>query len=66
MYNYFKIHALAKEEKSFEVFFLVLALAAILFNGPEHFEQSLVESFPRNLPVKLFQNLSTELAEEVV
>ena len=38
MYNYFKIHALAKEEKSFKIF-LFLALAAILFNGAEQFEQ---------------------------
>ena len=34
MYNYFKIHALAKEEKSCEGF-LFLAQAAILFNGEE-------------------------------
>ena len=61
--SYFKINALAKEEKSFEVF-LFLALAAILFNGAEQFEQFL-ESYPRNLPVKLSQNLSTDLAEEV-
>ena len=41
MYNSFKIHALAKEEKSFEGFsiFLFLALAASLFNGAEQFEQ---------------------------
>ena len=38
MYNYFKTHALAKEEKSFEGF-SILALAAILFHGAEQFEQ---------------------------
>ena len=42
--NYFKIHELAKEEKSFEDF-LFLALATILFNGAEQFEQ-----FGRELP----------------
>ena len=35
---FFKIHELVKEEKSFEGF-LFLALAAILFNGAEWFEQ---------------------------
>ena len=43
--------------------FLFLALAAILFNGAERFEQF---CHLRNIPVKLFQNLSTDLAEEVV
>ena len=46
--------------------FLFLALAAILFNGAERFEQILVDIHLRNIPVKLFQNLSTDLAEEVV
>ena len=46
--------------------FLFLALAAILFNGAERFEQILIDSHLRNIPVKLFQNLSTDLAEEVV
>ena len=39
MCNYFKIHALVKEEKSFKSFFLFLALVAILFNGAERFDQ---------------------------
>ena len=47
-------------------FFLFLALAAILFNGVDRFEQNLVDSHLRNIPVKLFQYLSTDLAEEVV
>ena len=38
MYNYFKIHALAKEEKSFEGF-SIFSSGAILFNGAERFEQ---------------------------
>ena len=46
--------------------FLFLTLAAILFNGAEQFEFFYEESYPRNLPVKLFQNLSTNIAEEVV
>ena len=39
---------------------------AILFNRAERFEQVLVDSHLRNISVKLFQNLSTNLAEEVV
>ena len=46
--------------------FPFLALAAILFNGAKRFEQILVNSHLRNIRVKLFQNLSTDLAEEVV
>ena len=46
--------------------FLFLALAAILFNEAEPFEQFFFDSHLRNIPVKLFQNLSTDLAEEVV
>ena len=38
LYNYFKIHLLVQEKKSFKGF-LFLALAAILFNGAEWFEQ---------------------------
>ena len=45
--------------------FVFLALAAILFNGAEWFEPFFVDSHLRNIPVKLFQNLSTDLAEEV-
>ena len=40
--------------------------SAILLTGAEWFEQILVEGHLRNSPVKLFQNLSTDLAEEVV
>ena len=40
MCNYFKIHLLVKEKNLFNVFFFqFLALAAILFNGAERFEQ---------------------------
>ena len=38
MCNYFKIHLLVKEKKSFKDF-LFLALVAILFNGAERFGQ---------------------------
>ena len=38
-YNYFKIHPLVQEKKSFKGFILFLALAAILFNRAERFEQ---------------------------
>ena len=46
--------------------FLFLALAAILFNGAEWFLASFVDSYLRNVPVKLFRNLSIDLAAEVV
>ena len=47
--------------------FLFLALVAILFNGAEEFEQFWykITQGVRTLPVKLFQNLSTDLAEVV-
>ena len=61
----FKIHALAKEEKSFEGF--------STFSSGDHLVQwhgtvwaILEESYPRNIPLKLFQNLSTDLAAGVV
>ena len=41
LYNFFKIDALVKEEKSIESFSIFTALAAILFNGVERFEQFL-------------------------
>ena len=46
--------------------FLFLALVAILFNGADWFEKKLLDSHLRNIPVKLFQKLSTDLAEEVI
>ena len=56
---------MAKEEKSLEGF--------STFSSGGHLVQwrrtvwaILEESYPRNLPVKLFQNLPTDLAEEVV
>ena len=40
LYNYFKIHLLVQEKKSFKgVFCLFLALVAILFDGVERLEQ---------------------------
>ena len=63
-YNYFKIDALVKEKKSFKGF--------SIFSSCGHPVQRcgtvwaiLVDSYLRNIPVKLFQNLSTALAEEV-
>ena len=62
---YFKIDALVKEAKSFKGF--------SIFGSCGHLVQwsgmvlaTLVDSDLRNIPVKLFQNLSTDLAEEVV
>ena len=46
--------------------FLFLALGAILFILSGRLRAILVDSHLRNLLVKLFQNLSTNLAEEVV
>ena len=45
--------------------FLVLALAAILFNGANGLS-NFGRLSPKNIPVKLFQNLSIIIAEEVV
>ena len=65
MYNYFKIDELVKEAKSFKGF--------SIFSSGGHLVQwsgtlcaILVDSHLRNIPVKLVQNLSTHLAEEVV
>ena len=62
---YFTIDALVKEEKSFKGF--------SIFSSGGHFVQRsrtvsaiLVDSHLRNIPVKLFQNLSIDIAEEVV
>ena len=55
-----------RRRSSFKVFFLFLALAAILFNGAERFEPFFVDSHLRNIHMKLFQNQSTDLAEEIV
>ena len=65
LYNYFKIYALVKEEKLFKDF--------PIFSSGSHLVQwsrtvwaILVDSHLRNIPVKLYQNLSTDLAEEDV
>ena len=63
--NYFKIDALVKKEKLFKGF-------SIFSSGGHLVQRSgkvcgiLVDSHLRNIPVKLFQNLSTDLAEECV
>ena len=53
LYNYFKIHLLVQEKKSFKGF--------SIFSSGGHLDSHL-----RNIPVKLFQNLSIDIAEEVV
>ena len=64
LYNYFKIHLLVQEEKSFEGF-------SIFSSGGHLVQRSgtvwaiLVEGHPRNLPVKLFQNPSSRFGEVV-
>ena len=63
--EHFRIDALVKGEKSFKGF-------SIFSSGGHLVQQSgtdraiLVERMPRNISVKLFQNLYTDLAEEVV
>ena len=65
MLNYFQINTLVNEEKPFKGF-------SIFSSGDQLVQQSrmvraiLVDSHLRNIPGKLFQNLSTSLAEEVV
>ena len=58
------MHALAKEEKSFEGF-SIFSCGGHLVQWHRTVSVILVESYPRNLPVKLFQNLSSDLAEVV-
>ena len=65
LYNYFKINALFKEEKSFAAF-SIFSSGGHLVQRSRRLRAILVDSHLRNLPVKLFQNLSTNLAEEVV
>ena len=63
--NYFKVDAFVEEEKSFK--------GCSIFSYRGHFVQRsgtvwamLVDSHLWNIPVKLFQNLSADLAEECV
>ena len=46
--------------------FLFLQLSRPSFSTERNGLSNLVEGHLRNIPVKLFQNLSTDLAEEVV
>ena len=64
MYNFFKIDALVKE-KSIEGF-SIFSSGSHLVQRSGTVSSILVDSHLRNIPVKLFQNLSTDLAEEVV
>ena len=54
-----------KEEKSYEAF-SIFSSGGHLVRRSRRLRAILVDSHLRNLPVKLFQNLSTNLAEEVV
>ena len=64
LYNYFKINALVKEEKSFKGF-SIFSSGGHLVQRSGRLRAILVDSHLWNLPVKLFQNLSTNLAEVV-
>ena len=57
--------ALVKEKKSF-VGFSIFSSGGHLVQRSGTFCAILADSHLRNIPVKLFQNLSTDLAEEVV
>ena len=65
LYNYFKIDALVQEAKSFKGF-SIFSSGGHLVQWSRTVLAILVDSHLRNIPVKLFQNLSTDLAEEVV
>ena len=60
LYNYFKIDALVKEEKSFKSFFSIFSSGGHLVQRSKTVLASLVDSHLRNIPVKLFQNLFTD------
>ena len=64
LYNYFKIDALVKDEKSFKGF-SILSSGGHLVQRSGTVSAILVDSHLRNIPVKLFQNLSTNLAEVI-
>ena len=64
-YNNFKIDALVKVTKSFKGF-SIFSSGCHLVQWSETVWAILVDSHLRNIPVKLFQNLFTYLAEEVV
>ena len=63
--QFFKIDALVKEEKSFEGF-SIFSSGGRLVQRSRTVRAMLVDSHLRNIPLKLFQNLFTDFAEEVV
>ena len=65
MKYYFKINALVKEEKSFKAF-SIFSSGSHLFQQNKTVSTIWIDSHLRNIPVKLFQNLSIDIAEEVV
>ena len=64
LYNYFKMDALVKEEKSF-IGFSIFSSGSQFNQRSDTISEILVDSHLRNIPVKLFQNLPTDLAGEV-
>ena len=65
LYNYFKIHLLVQEKKSFKGF-SIFSSGGHLVQRSGMVRAILVEGHPRNLPVKLFQNPSSRFGVEVL
>ena len=65
LYNYFKIHLLVQEKKSFKGF-SIFCSGGHLVQRSETVWAILVEGHPRYLPVKLFQNPFSRFGGEVV
>ena len=66
LYNYFKINQLVQVKKSFKGFFSIFSSGGHLVQQSGTVRAILVESHPRNLPVKLFQNPSSRRGGKVV
>ena len=64
LYNYCKIHFLIQEKKSFKDF-SIFSYGGHLVQWSRTVWAILVEGHPRNLPLKLFQNLSSRFWEVV-
>ena len=65
LYNYFKIDILVKKAKSFKGF-SIFSSGCQLVQWSGTVSAILVDRHLRNIPVKLFQNPSTDLAKECV
>ena len=64
LYNYFKIDLLVQEKKSIKVF-SIFSSGGHLVQWSGTVSAILVDSHLRNIPVKLFQNLSTDLDKSI-